>query len=103
MNHKCFKEQEIAELKKAIDKQEKHSIRNYTDIRTQQAKYEELMIQRKAMFKEIREIKDCQNNLINEIVKISTSFKTIKYLIGIFLGLFGGIFVFLITELIKII
>ena len=105
-NHHCKKEVEIAELKqlvKSFEGQEKHVYQNWHDIRALKVRQEEFMKQREETLKHIKEINECQTQLIKEIVKINTSFTTMKYLLAIFFTAFGGIICFLITELIKII
>ena len=41
---------------------------------------------------------------LNEIIiSLKTTFNTLKWVLGIIVALFGGIFIFLITELIRLI
>lgn len=106
MEHKCVKEAEIAELKqlaKSLAENEKHVYQNWHDIQALEVRQEEFMKQREETLKHIKEINECQQNLIREIVKINTTFTTMKYLLALFFTVFGGIICFLVTELIKII
>ena len=59
---------------------------------------------------EINLLNESINQLTNEIVEMNKSlvgvestFSSLKYMIGLAVALFGGIFVFLIVELIKLI
>ena len=105
-SHHCSKEAELAELKqlvKSFSGQEKHVYQNWHDIRALEVRQQEFMKQREETLNHIKEINDCQTQLIKEIVKINSSFTTMKYLLGIFFTAFGGILCFLVTELIKLI
>lgn len=51
----------------------------------------------------LKKLDATQDKLAIEIAQLNTTFNILKWLIGILITLFGGIFVFLITELIKLI
>lgn len=51
----------------------------------------------------LKKLDATQDKLAIEIAQLNSAFNTIKYLISISIALFGTIFAFLITELIKLI
>lgn len=106
MEHKCQKEATLAELNqliRSIEGNEERVYQSWHDIRGLEIKQEQFSKEHQETLELIREIKDCQNQLVKEIVKINTKSTTMRYLVGIFFTVFGGIICFLVTELIKII
>ena len=111
--HYCSKEGEIAETKqliRSLSSNEEKVLHNWYDIKTMQ---ERINLQQKQcdntqrmynhqhdeMMAQIREINDCQNKLIAEIVKLNTTLSTLKWV----LGACAGVITFLITNLIGLI
>lgn len=78
----CTKEAEIAILEQRIGV-----------IETNEDKIEQILIS----------FEKTQDLLREEIQKLNTTFNVLKWSLGISITMFAGIFVFLITELIKII
>lgn len=115
--HKCGKEVELAEIKqlvKSLSSKEEKVLNNWHDIRlveqrieAQQKLCEETQNvynrQHEEIMTLVKEISECQSQLIKEIVKLNTTFSTLKYSIGIVFTIFGGVITFLIVELIKIV
>lgn len=81
-NDKCYNEHRIIKLEHDIEQNKKTT-----------TKHEQLL-------------EDLNKNIqqLNEImISTQATFQTIKWVLGIIVALFGGIFVFLITELIRLI
>lgn len=104
--HYCTKESEIAELKQLIRSYSNNESKIYTnwhDIELLKKKYKDLEYKHYEMMKVLKDINNCQQDLIREAVKQNTTFNTLKWSIGIALTIFGGILSFMMIELIKLI
>lgn len=87
--HDCLREETFINIEKRLTSNEE--------------KVEVVLNQTDKLEDTLKKLDATQDNLTVEIAKLSSAFNTIKYLIGISIPLFGTIFVFLITELIKLI
>lgn len=78
----CYQEHRIIKLEHDIQ-----STKNTTE------KHEQLLEELNRNIQTLNEI----------IISLKTTFNTLKWVLGIIVALFGGIFIFLITELIRLI
>lgn len=104
--HTCHKEKEITELQTILHNysNNEHTITtNNYELRLLKEKQEIFEKKYDETIQVIHEINECQQELIKEIVKTNTTFKSLRWSIGIALTIFGGILTFLVVELIKII
>ena len=88
-NHDCIKTEQFTRIEKRLTSNEEKvkTIFKHTD------KLEETL----------KKLDCTQDKLAIEIAQLNNTFTILKWLVSILIALFGGIFVFLITELIKII
>lgn len=101
-NHYCDKESEINEIKqliKSLSSNEEKVLHNWHDIRILENRVELYEKQYEETLTLIREINECQQHLIREVVKLNSTFTTLKWVIGAC----AGIITFLITNLIGLI
>ncbi|WP_305555338.1 hypothetical protein [Methanobrevibacter sp. V74] len=87
--HDCVREETFINIEKRLTSNEE----KVNTITTETTRLE----------KTLNKLDATQDKLAIEIAQLNSAFHTIKYLIGISIALFGTIFAFLITELIKII
>ncbi|DBA59593.1 TPA_asm: hypothetical protein CBHJFHIM_00033 [Methanobrevibacter gottschalkii virus vir075] len=88
-NHDCVREEQFINIEKRLTSNEE-KVQTITNETTR-------------LEQTLNKLDATQDNLTVEIAKLNSAFNTIKYLIGISIALFGTIFAFLITELIKLI
>lgn len=88
-NHDCVREEQFINIEKRLTSNEE-KVQTITNETTR-------------LEQTLDKLDATQDNLAVEIAKLNSAFNTIKYLIGISIALFGTIFAFLITELIKLI
>ena len=87
--HECVKIEKFTEIEKRLTSNEE----KVKTIFTENTKLDQTL----------EKLDKTQNELTIQLAQLNSAFTTIKYLVGLFIAVFGGIFVFLITELIKII
>lgn len=88
----CMKEAELAEIKQLIrsySSNEERTYQNWHDLRILEEKQDMYDKQHEETLELIREISKCQTKLISEIIELNTTFKTIKYIIGVLIGVLG--------------
>lgn len=87
--HDCVREKQFTNIEKRLTSNEE--------------KVEVALNQTDNLEDTLKKLDATQDKLAIEIAQLNTTFNILKWLIGILITLFGGIFVFLITELIKLI
>lgn len=87
--HDCFHEEQFINIEKRLTSNEE----KVKTIFKQNDKLEETL----------KKLDCTQDRLAIEIAELNNTFTILKWLVTILIALFGGIFVFLVTELIKII
>lgn len=88
-NHDCVREETFINIEKRLTSNEE--------------KVEVVLNQTDNLEYTLKKLDATQDKLAIEIAQLNTTFNILKWLVSILIALFGGIFVFLITELIKII
>lgn len=88
-SHECIQTEQFTEIQAKLASNDE----KLKTIFTVNNKLEETLIK----------LDETQGQLAIQLSELNSAFKTTKYLFTLSTALFGGIFVFLITELIKII
>lgn len=87
--HDCIQTEQFKNIEKRLTSNEE----KIKTIFTQNDKLEETL----------KKLDCTQDRLAIEIAELNNTFTILKWLISILITLFGGVFVFLVTELIKLI
>lgn len=87
--HDCIQTEQFKNIEKRLTSNEE----KIKTIFTQNDKLEETL----------KKLDCTQDRLAIEIAELNNTFTILKWLISILIALFGGVFVFLVTELIKLI
>ena len=88
-NHDCIHTEQFTRIEKRLTSNEE----KVKTITTETTRLE----------KTLDKLDATQDKLAIEIAQLNSMFNTMKWLIGVGIALFGGIFIFLIKELIKLI
>ncbi|MGN0176653.1 MAG: hypothetical protein ACI389_02325 [Methanobrevibacter sp.] len=87
--HECVHGEQFINLEKRV-------ARNEEKIKT-------VFIETDKLDETLKKLDNTQDRLAIEIAELNNTFTILKWLTSILIALFGGLFVFLVTELIKII
>lgn len=88
-NHDCVREEQFTNIEKRLTSNEEQ-------IKT-------IFKQNNRLEETLNKLDATQDKLTVEIAELNNTFNILKWLVTILITLFGGIFVFLVTELIKLI
>lgn len=88
-NHDCVREEQFTNIEKRLTSNEEQ-------IKT-------IFKQNNRLEETLNKLDATQDRLTVEIAELNNTFNILKWLVTILITLFGGIFVFLVTELIKLI
>lgn len=88
-NHDCVREEQFTNIENRLTSNEEQ-------IKT-------IFKQNNRLEQTLTKLDATQDKLAIEIAQLNTTFNILKWLVSILIALFGGIFIFLVTELIKLI
>lgn len=98
-------EQKLEEINKAL--QETHNFQHHCDndgrITRLEEKVKTIFLEQEKANETLQLINTTQIQLLQEITQLNSIINTLKWTIGILIAVFGGVFVFILSEIIKLI